>query len=684
MNPNARNKLDAGVVKGMKNEFILAFNEVLDEKQLPKETIIRALESAMVSAYRKTVMASKAQKVEAKLDSETGNFIIYAEKEVVESVLDDRTEVVLEEARKVEPEAQIGDLVVVETTPKNFGRVAAQTARQVIQQQIRDAERQDQVSFYEKQIGDIVSGVVQSITGEGLTIGLEKKAEGLIVRKDLIRGERFRLHDRVRALVIEVKDSAKNPQIILSRTHPNFLRRLLENEVPEIFHGIVIVRAITREPGERAKIAVTATQQGIDPVGACVGLRGVRIQTIVRELHDEKIDVIEWNPDPTVFISKAISPARVIGVYLGEGKTATIVVPEDQLSLAIGRDGQNARLAAKLTGWRIDIKSIVEATSELIHIYETDGVIEIRHDDDNSVEALTKNDLFAGEDEVIESVRTILAKKTEGRNLSFEETDTMNRFVDRVEKRKAEKVHVISVANVINDLTEKGLTKEEVNAISIANSGLPTHVIDILRSAGFSTFADLYRQMKEDPGELYKHQGITASVMSDIAKLYSFIGSFDQDKTEELPVAASELPAEETFSEAVEPQQEKTEDLSIETEVSEAGQTFDETMPESQPEMVEGEIEPESAVEPETQPEMKEESAEEVSFDELFNSTKSDFSNASFYPDEEEEEESTTASGDKPQKKKKKKKGVEIEFDPDQNTTLVRRKHKRGDDDWGW
>ncbi len=235
----------------------------------------------------------------------------------------------------------------------------------MIQQRLRDAERQDQIDYYEKKVGEIVNGVVQSISSEGYTVGLDRKAEGMLMRKDMIRGEHFRLHQHVRALIVEVKDSPRSPQILLSRTDRKFLFRLLEIDVPEIYHGIVEVRSIAREPGARAKIAVSATQQGIDPVGACVGMQGKRIQPIVKELHDEKIDVIEWNPDPVVFIAKAISPAKVVGVYLGGGKNATVIVPEDQLSLAIGRDGQNARLAAKLTNWRIDIKAFLKQPETL-------------------------------------------------------------------------------------------------------------------------------------------------------------------------------------------------------------------------------------------------------------------------------------------------------------------------------
>ena len=354
----------------MKNEFNLAFNEVLEEKQLPKDVIIKALESAMASAYRKAVNASNGQAVEAKIDLETGKFAIFAEKEIVDDVLDHRTEVTLEDALKADPNAEMGGMVMIDSTPADFGRVAAQTARQVIQQRIREAERMAQIEHFDKLVGEIINGVVQAVNVVGATVGLDMKAEGILARKEMIPGERFRIHDRVRALVAEVKDNPRGPQIILSRTHRNFLRRLLENEVPEIFHGVVEIRSIAREPGARAKVAVSATQQGIDPVGACVGIHGVRIQAIVRELHDEKIDVIEWNNDPVMYIAKAISPARVSGVYLvnaGEdNRTATVVVPEDQLSLAIGRDGQNARLAARLTGWRIDIKSLPEAATDAI------------------------------------------------------------------------------------------------------------------------------------------------------------------------------------------------------------------------------------------------------------------------------------------------------------------------------
>ena len=293
------------------------------------------------------------------------------------SVEDERTEVALNDALQGRSEAQLGGMVVVETTPKNFGRVAAQTARQVIQQRIREAERDAQFSHFSKQMGEIISGVVQAVNPTAITLGLDMKAEGVDAAQPADPWRAFpSARSSARSALLEVKPSPRGPQIILSRAHRNFLRRLLENEVPEIYHGMVEIRSIAREPGQRSKVAVAALQPGVDPVGACVGIRGVRIQAIVRELNDEKIDVIEWSPDPAVYIAKALSPARVAGVYLNEhakgAKTATVVVPEDQLSLAIGRDGQNARLAAKLTVWRIDIKSLPEAASDALHKLQND------------------------------------------------------------------------------------------------------------------------------------------------------------------------------------------------------------------------------------------------------------------------------------------------------------------------
>ena len=655
----------------MKNEFVLAFNEVLEEKGLPKEVIVKALESAMVSAYRRAVNASNAQQVEAKIDLDTGKVTIFADKEVVESVEDPRTEVTVAEARRYNPEADLGQMVVVESTPRDFGRVAAQTARQVIQQRIRDAERQAQLSFYDKQMGEIVSGIVQAVNAQGLTIGLEMRAEGNMPRKEMIPGERFRVHDRVRALLSEVKDTPRGPQIILSRTHRNFLRRLLENEVPEIYHGIVEIRSIAREPGERAKVAVYATQQGIDPVGACVGIRGVRIQAIVRELHDEKIDVIEWNPDPAVYIAKALSPARVHGVYLNEkpgatGKTATVVVPEDQLSLAIGRDGQNARLAAKLTTWRIDIKSLPEATADVVYKLQSDPAY-----------AQIAADEAAG----IERIQEMLAKKAENRPLTPEEYDRMAKFVDSVEKRatakrapekKVEDKHQVEMRKTISAAAFE---------MNVLDSALPEHVAYTLQENGYHSVGDLVMQMKIDQDEVLKLQGIGPRAMQEIQRLvelYTVAAPAEEAPeavaTEET-AGASEAVADDTRPGGFESVIAAPVDEIVQAAAQEPAVAEDVTIAPESPVQ-------DAAASAEGQLETTAE-GEDVTFDQLF----------TLQPDvvvtdeESSEEEEGTTIDPKTGKKKKVKKGrksVEVEYDPDADRTIARKKHKRGGEDWEW
>jgi N utilization substance protein A len=362
----------------MKSEFLLAFNQICSERNLPKEVVLEALNTALVSAYRRDVNASSAQNITAVIDGQTGLAHIYAEKEVTDQVTDGRTEVLVDEARKVVSDANIGDMIMVESTPDGFGRIAAQTAKQVILQRIREAERDAQYNLYAEREGEIINGVVQSMGQLGITLNLGR-TEALLPKKEQVPGERYQMHQRLRAYVVEVKKSTRGPQIVVSRSHKNMLRRLLELEVPEIYNGTVEIKSIAREAGARSKIAVAAIQAGIDPVGACVGMRGVRIQSIVSELGGEKIDVIEWNVDPALYIQKALSPARVLTVHPEEdpkdGKMALVVVPDDQLSLAIGREGQNARLAAKLTNWRIDIKGSSEAARESLAQVDADPEI---------------------------------------------------------------------------------------------------------------------------------------------------------------------------------------------------------------------------------------------------------------------------------------------------------------------
>lgn len=350
----------------MNNELIRAINQISAEKELSKQVILEAIEAALVSAYRRNF--GSANNVTARIDPDTGEMHVLAEKTVVEKVTDPKTEISLQEARRVDPTAEVGGIVVVDSTPADFGRIAAQTAKQVILQRIKEAERETVYQYFEERTGEIVQGKVQSVdyaTGT-VTVNLDR-AEGVMTKEDQIPTERYRPGSNVRALLVEVHRGNRGPQIRLSRSHRNLLRRLLEKEVPEIFQGIVELKAIAREPGQRSKVAVAATQPGVDPVGSCVGMRGTRIQAIVNDLGGEKIDIVEWSPDTATFIANALSPAKVTDVFLeetNEGRTAIVIVPDRQLSLAIGKEGQNARLVAKLTGWRIDIKSETEAAAE--------------------------------------------------------------------------------------------------------------------------------------------------------------------------------------------------------------------------------------------------------------------------------------------------------------------------------
>jgi len=354
----------------MNKQLLMAINQICAERSLKPQVVIDAVEQALVSAYKRNF--GSGGNVEAKLDPETGDMHIYARFEVVssEEIIDPKTQLSPIQAAEIDPaNATVGSEILIERTPDDFGRIAAQTAKQVILQRIREAERDSIYEEYSEREGELMQGVVRSIDyGSGnIIVSLDSgRAEGVMHRSDQIPGERYRPNASVLAYIHEVSKGTRGPAIHLSRSHRNMLRRLLEKEVPEIKQGAVDIKAIAREAGSRSKIAVFANQPGVDPVGSCVGMRGVRIQNIVNELSGEKIDVIEWNPDGERFVANALSPARVSDVLLLPelDRTAMVVVPDNQLSLAIGKEGQNARLVAKLTGWRIDIKSESEATAE--------------------------------------------------------------------------------------------------------------------------------------------------------------------------------------------------------------------------------------------------------------------------------------------------------------------------------
>jgi len=339
----------------MKSDFLVAITQLAAEKNLPKEMVLEAVEAALASAYKKDNLATS--NVIVRIDRENGMVRVYVRKVIVEEVTDPRLEMTPQEARSVKPDAVLGDSVDIETAARDGGRIAAQTAKQVVLQRLREAEREVVYEEYSGKESDIVSGMVQRFEGKNVIIDLGK-AEAVLPANEQVKTEHYRPGQRLKLYLLEVIKSSKGPQVTVSRTHKNLLRRLFELEVPEIYKGTVELRSIAREPGHRSKVAVYSSQDGIDPVGACVGLRGIRIQNIVNELGGERIDVVQWDPDAARFVANALSPAQVLGVSVDAGEnTASVVVPDRQLSLAIGKEGQNARLAAKLTGWRIDIRS---------------------------------------------------------------------------------------------------------------------------------------------------------------------------------------------------------------------------------------------------------------------------------------------------------------------------------------
>ncbi len=344
----------------MKSDFVIALTQLAAERNLPKEIVISAIEAALVSAYRKDSIAA-GQNISVKLDPGTGEISVYVLKNVVEEVADPQQEISVAEARRARPNAQVGDTIATDSLSHTAGRIAAQTAKQVVMQRLREAERELVFEEYADKAGEVFSIAIQRIEPRNIVVELGR-AEASLPYNEQVPQERYRVGQKIKALLKSVQRSGKGPELIMSRADPLLLRRLFEMEVPEIYNGAVEIVAIAREAGSRSKVAVRAKQDGVDPVGSCVGLRGVRIQNIVNELHGEKIDVVEWSKEQARFIANALNPSQVMRVELDASEQiALAIVPDRQLSLAIGKEGQNARLAAKLTGWKVDIKSNVEA-----------------------------------------------------------------------------------------------------------------------------------------------------------------------------------------------------------------------------------------------------------------------------------------------------------------------------------
>ncbi|HML38745.1 MAG TPA: transcription termination factor NusA [Bacillota bacterium] len=339
----------------MNREFIKAVEELEKEKEISKDLLIEAIESALVSAYKKNYGTS--QNVRVNIDRETGDIDVFMRKDIVEEVEDEQLEVSIEDAREIDPKYEVGDVIEKQVTPRDFGRIAAQTAKQVVVQRIREAERGLIYDDYSNRQSEIVTGIIQRISNDTVFINMGK-TEGILAVTEQVPGEKYLVNSRIKVYIMDVKKTTKGPQVYLSRSHPGLVKRLFELEVPEIQDGIVEIKSISREAGSRTKMAVYTADENVDPVGACVGSRGTRVQAIVDELFGEKIDIINWSDNPEKLISSALSPAKVEKVIINdEGKSATVIVPDYQLSLAIGKEGQNVRLAAKLCGWKIDIKS---------------------------------------------------------------------------------------------------------------------------------------------------------------------------------------------------------------------------------------------------------------------------------------------------------------------------------------
>ncbi len=346
----------------MSNQLFDAIDYLAKDKGIDKGILLEALEAALISAYKKNFKSATNVRVE--LNEATGKMGVFSRKIVVEEVEDNQEEISLEEAKKIDPNYVLEDVVEVEVTPKDFGRIAAQAAKQVVTQRVREAERGVIFSEYADREEDVMTGIIQRKDPRFVYVNLGK-IEAKLAEAEQMPTEEYYVHDRLKVFVTKVENTSKGPQIYISRSHPGLLKRLFEMEVPEIYEGIVEIKSVAREAGDRSKISVHAPDPDIDPVGSCVGQKGQRVQAIVNELKGEKIDVVEWSEDPVVYVSNALSPSKVVDVLVNEEeKATTVIVPDYQLSLAIGKRGQNARLAAKLTGWKIDIKSESEAKEE--------------------------------------------------------------------------------------------------------------------------------------------------------------------------------------------------------------------------------------------------------------------------------------------------------------------------------
>jgi len=407
----------------MKTELRTAITQLSAERNLPKEVVLATLESALASAYKKSISALE-QDVLVKVDPDIGEINFYIQKVIVESVANPNHEISIKEARKLRATAQLGDVINIECTPKNIGRIAVQAAKQVVLQRLREAEHRIVYEEFTDREGNVVTGIIQFIEPKRIYVRLNR-IEAVLHLNEQVPNEHYYRGQRLKFYILEMVQRDKEPQIIISRSHPNLIRGLFELEIPEVHNGVVELKAIAREAGHRTKVAVATTQENVDPVGCCLGPRGIRLQSIINELNGEKIDVIQWHADPGVFISNALSPAQVASIKINEERnTSTVVVPDKQLSLAIGKEGQNARLAAKLTGWRIDIKSVSAIESERVVIQEPETAAEVippEVTERETLEAEPAEEIGMEESVEFPSIPEAPPEKTEEKHIRFAE-----------------------------------------------------------------------------------------------------------------------------------------------------------------------------------------------------------------------------------------------------------------------
>jgi N utilization substance protein A len=407
----------------MKTELRTAITQLSAERNLSKEVVLAALESALASAYKKSVSALE-QDILVKVDPDIGEINFYIQKVIVESVANPNHEISIKEARKLRATAQLGDVINIQCTPKNIGRIAVQAAKQVVLQRLREAEHRIAYEEFTDREGNVVTGIIQFIEPKRIYVRLNR-IEAVLLSSEQVPNEHYYRGQRLKFYILAMVQRDKEPQIIISRSHPNLIRGLFELEIPEVHNGVVELKAIAREAGHRTKVAMSTTQENVDPVGCCLGPRGIRLQSIINELHGEKIDVIQWHADPGVFISNALSPAQVASIKINEERNiSTVVVPDKQLSLAIGKEGQNARLAAKLTGWRIDIKSVSAIESERVVIQEPETAAEFippEVTERETLEAEPAEEIGMEESVEFPSIPEAPPEKTEEKQIRFAE-----------------------------------------------------------------------------------------------------------------------------------------------------------------------------------------------------------------------------------------------------------------------